>query len=248
MAAINQITIAGGSTYDVNDKRITTSAVSTATHFLATDSSISSIAPITASNLASVLGGLIINKTAIVGNDANNFETGTGYRLTGGLNVAHKPSNSNRMVIYTYAQDSAASVSKFQIACIADGSIAAREYNNDGWGDWSMTPSYLNAYPNLSSLASALGVYKLDENPNFSDLNDAVGVTQGITYYFFSPSVAPQNLPSEISTTTRFFLEVINSTGKPNSYDIIQRITNRSSNVMYQRYRTGTSWSEWGRL
>ena len=56
MAAINQITIAGGSTYDVNDKRITTSAVSTATHFLATDSSISSIAPITASNLASVLG------------------------------------------------------------------------------------------------------------------------------------------------------------------------------------------------
>ena len=147
MAAINQITIAGGSTYDVNDKRITTSAVSTATHFLATDSSISSIAPITASNLASVLG-----------------------------------------------------------------------------------------------------VYKLDENPNFSDLNDAVGVTQGITYYFFSPSVAPQNLPSEISTTTRFFLEVINSTGKPNSYDIIQRITNRSSNVMYQRYRTGTSWSEWGRL
>lgn len=57
MAAINQITIAGGSTYDVNDKRITTSAVSTATHFLATDSSISSIAPITAANLASVLGG-----------------------------------------------------------------------------------------------------------------------------------------------------------------------------------------------
>lgn len=56
MAAINQITIAGGSTYDVNDKRITTSAVSTATHFLATDSSISSIAPITAANLASVLG------------------------------------------------------------------------------------------------------------------------------------------------------------------------------------------------
>lgn len=109
-------------------------------------------------NLASVLGGLIINKTAIAGNDANNFEAGTGYRLSGGLNVAHKPSNPNRMVIYTYADDSAAGATKFQIACIADGSIAAREYDNGNWKDWSMTPSYLNAYPNLSSLASALGV------------------------------------------------------------------------------------------
>lgn len=59
MAAINQIKLNSTSTtYDVNDKRITTSAVSTATHFLATDSSVSSIAPITAANAASVLGGL----------------------------------------------------------------------------------------------------------------------------------------------------------------------------------------------
>ena len=66
MAAINQITIAGGSTYDVNDKRITTSAVETATHFLATDSSISSIAPITAKNLASVLGATRESQELIV--------------------------------------------------------------------------------------------------------------------------------------------------------------------------------------
>ena len=83
-----------------------------------------------------MLGGLIINKTAIVGSDANNFETGTGYRLSGGINVAHKPSNPNRMVIYTYADDSVPSATKFQIALIADGSIAAREYGGS-WSDWS---------------------------------------------------------------------------------------------------------------
>lgn len=57
MAAINQIKLNSTSTtYDVNDKRITTTAVTTATHFLTTDSSVSSIAPITAANAASVLG------------------------------------------------------------------------------------------------------------------------------------------------------------------------------------------------
>lgn len=57
MANITELQLQGDSTvYKLNDARITTSAVSTATHFLATDSSISSIAPITAANLASVLG------------------------------------------------------------------------------------------------------------------------------------------------------------------------------------------------
>ena len=79
---------------------------------------------------------MIINKAATAGSDANNFETGTGYRLNGGIDVAHKPSNMNRMVIYTYADDSIPYATKFQIALIADGSIAAREYDGS-WSDWS---------------------------------------------------------------------------------------------------------------
>lgn len=90
----------------------------------------------TVANLASVLGGLIINKTATTESDANNFETGTGYRLSGGINVAHKPSSPHRMVIYTYANDAIPESTKFQIALIADGSIAGREYDGS-WSDWS---------------------------------------------------------------------------------------------------------------
>jgi len=57
MANITELQLQGDSTvHKLNDARISTTAVSTATHFLATDSSISSIAPITAANLASVLG------------------------------------------------------------------------------------------------------------------------------------------------------------------------------------------------
>jgi len=56
MAVLNQLTVSG-TTYDLNDKRISTTAVTTATHLLTCNSGVTSIAPITAANLASVLGG-----------------------------------------------------------------------------------------------------------------------------------------------------------------------------------------------
>lgn len=63
MAAIDQINVNIGTEqspnyvlHDVNDKRISSTAVTTATHLLATDASLSAINPITAANLASVLG------------------------------------------------------------------------------------------------------------------------------------------------------------------------------------------------
>lgn len=59
MAVINQIKLgSSGTTYDVNDKRVTTTAVTTATHVLTADSGVTSIAPITITNLASVLGAV----------------------------------------------------------------------------------------------------------------------------------------------------------------------------------------------
>ena len=55
MAVLNQLTVSG-TTYDLNDKRISKTAVTTATHLLTCNSDVTSIAPITAANLASVLG------------------------------------------------------------------------------------------------------------------------------------------------------------------------------------------------
>lgn len=57
MAVLAQLQLDGSSTvYDINDARISSTSVSTATHFLGTNSSVSAINPISASDLASVLG------------------------------------------------------------------------------------------------------------------------------------------------------------------------------------------------
>lgn len=54
---LRELQLQGDSTvYKLNDARITTTAVTTATHILTTNSGVTSIAPITAANLASVLG------------------------------------------------------------------------------------------------------------------------------------------------------------------------------------------------
>lgn len=57
MAVLTQLQLEGSSTvYDVNDARISATSVATATHFLATNSGVSAINPISAADLASVLG------------------------------------------------------------------------------------------------------------------------------------------------------------------------------------------------
>jgi hypothetical protein len=63
MAVVNQLNLNVGTEqnpnfvlHDINDKRISTTAVTTATHLLTCNSGVTSIAPITADNLASVLG------------------------------------------------------------------------------------------------------------------------------------------------------------------------------------------------
>lgn len=65
MAVVNQLNLNVGTEqnpnfvlHDINDNRISTKDVTTATHLLTCNSGVTSIAPITAANLASVLGGL----------------------------------------------------------------------------------------------------------------------------------------------------------------------------------------------
>jgi hypothetical protein len=79
MAVVNQLNLNVGTEqnpnfvlHDINDKRISTTAVTTATHLLTCNSGVTSIAPITAANLASVLGV----------SDFFNLFTGRGNRIT----------------------------------------------------------------------------------------------------------------------------------------------------------------------
>ena len=67
MAVLTQIQLEGSSTvYDINDARISATSVATATHFLATNSGVSAINPISAADLASVLGGSASSATQSV--------------------------------------------------------------------------------------------------------------------------------------------------------------------------------------
>lgn len=85
-------------------------------------------------------------------------------------------------------------------------------------------------------------------NTSITDLNEFLGERGCLTLYLCSPSTPPANLPSEISSADRFFLEVINS----GDYDIVQRVTKRGSSKTYCRYRVGSdsippiAWSTWG--
>lgn len=71
---LRELQLQGDSTvYKLNDARITTTAVDTATHILTTNSAVSSIAPITAANLASALGVTFNEQSTIL--DASSYSS-----------------------------------------------------------------------------------------------------------------------------------------------------------------------------
>ena len=82
MAVMTQLQLEGSSTvYDINDARISSTSVSTATHFLGTNSSVSAINPISAADLASVLGAFTIPTaiTVVSGFSFNSAATNKVY-------------------------------------------------------------------------------------------------------------------------------------------------------------------------
>ena len=104
MAVVNQLNLNVGTEqnpnfvlHDINDKRISTTAVTTATHLLTCNSSVTSIAPITAANLASVLGAYIcgVGGTLIPENeDLDNYTTAGVYKTTSAsitASLSHAP-------------------------------------------------------------------------------------------------------------------------------------------------------------
>lgn len=91
MAVVDQLNLNVGTEqnpnfvlHDINDKRISTTAVTTATHLLTCNSGVTSIAPITAANLASVLG---VDKTLSTYTPANAKSINMSYNIAKGYSL-----------------------------------------------------------------------------------------------------------------------------------------------------------------
>ena len=88
--------------HDLHDKRISTNAVTTATHLLATNAGVTAMNPITVANLAPVLG-VDKNYGSLLANiDLNTLVDDTRALYAGGANVSNKPfgdSNNNEFFL-----------------------------------------------------------------------------------------------------------------------------------------------------
>lgn len=147
MAALDQITT-GGVTYDINDKRISSTAVTTATHILTCNSGVSSIAPITAANLAAVLGVT----RAMFGDgaekipenaDLNNYTTPGAYRApnsTTAQSISHRPGGTAFQLWYISPFNVASDRAKYGVQ-IAFGHLIGIMYriqsSEGSWNSWT---------------------------------------------------------------------------------------------------------------
>ena len=102
-----------------------------------------------------------------------------------------------------------------------------------------------------ANLASVLGAFitkvTVSNFGDLTDLNFEAGTGPGLYWSMCAPSSAPANLPSAISTSTRFLLVYLYT-----AYDRYQIVIDRSSNTPYGRYGVGNSgsvsWSLWKEL
>lgn len=183
--------------YKVNDARITTSAVTTATHILTTNSGVTRIAPITAANLASVLGGqaTIVNNT----NDANTFVTSGHYRWDSSL---YLPANCPGVNAAGEIEVIAFGDLVFQTLRTNQGNVWQRaKWSTSEWTSWKAVstdiPSFYKNYSDIAGLASALGVCSpfgaigsLADADDISNTcmayiwNNSTGLNPVFTYYF----------------------------------------------------------------
>lgn len=129
MAVMTQLQLEGSSTvYDLNDARISSTSVSTATHFLGTNSSVSAINPISASDLASVLGAIqFTNKSS---GSLNNIITNKFFRAAS--TVTNVPSVYDCFGVAIFDENG------LGIQLLADllGNAYVRAKNGTGWKNW----------------------------------------------------------------------------------------------------------------
>ena len=147
MANITQLQITGSSTvHNLNDARISATAVTTATHVLTANSGVTSIAPIAVADLASVLGAMqtvdlyrkdfdidtmkqgetsgiyTVNNAATARTITNGPITDGGYSV-----IVHRHHPSYTPVIAVAYCNQPANIAK----------VAVRAYISDTWGAWA---------------------------------------------------------------------------------------------------------------
>ena len=143
MAVVNQLNLNVGTEqnpnfvlHDINDKRISTTNVTTATHLLACNSGVTSIAPITAANLASVLGAFIKGETF----DIDDIHTTITFichsrYLDGTLPSGH--TTSAFATIETFAGNDAIQAQRLTYYGSSSTSIYTRLWRDSTtWGTW----------------------------------------------------------------------------------------------------------------
>lgn len=180
MAVINQLNINLGTEanqnfvlHDINDKRITTTAITTCSHILASNSaSLTSIAPITAANLASVLGAVSLAET----DDFNTMTHWGTYSIYSSESKSHHPTQfSGSGYLYVYGWKYSGQTRTIQVLVTPNG-IARRVLITE-WSNWVMIydESILTNSTLLSPLASALGVpSKVDYNAGSSFMSATI--------------------------------------------------------------------------
>ena len=76
-----------------------------------------------------------------------------------------------------------------------------------------------------------------------TDLNELKGIINKVAFYRFTVNSAPANTPIDV-VDTRFYVEVANI---GDSY-VSQRYLGLRTKVVYQRFFTGSDWSDWQRI
>ena len=241
MANITELQLQGDSTvHKLNDARITTTAVTNPTHILTTNSDVTSIAPITSANLASVLGGqaTIVNST----NDANTFVTSGHYRWD---SSSYLPANCPSVNAAGEIEVIAFGYLVFQILRTNQGGVWQRaKWSTNAWTSWKAVstdiPSFYNNYHDIASLASALGAHYGKEAMNSGDLNNLI-TNQCLVVDNRTNGLS--NVPSNFTS-----MGILTVTSTSQNYGTEQKLyvtQSPNSNAIYYRYKWGNSWSSW---
>ena len=146
MAVVDQLNLNVGTEqnpnfvlHDINDKRISTTAVTTATHLLTCNSGVTSIAPITAANLASVLGGLIFKGASTIPSNSNlnDFYKAGSYQcaMTTAQTLQNCPYSNAGIMLIVITRYTNGDMSQ-QLLFGDPNNIYSRTKNNDNWGGW----------------------------------------------------------------------------------------------------------------
>ena len=247
MAVINQLNINLGTEanqnfvlHDINDKRITTTAITTCSHILASsNASLTSIAPITAANLASVLGGSKTNQTLSTSDNLNSCTSLNVVYTWGNSLPTNAPTDYGVMIVENLR---GIIVQKCTRQSYASYGLYYRQKEGNNWSDWRQIydTSLLTNSSLLSSLASALGVPSASFKATGDEDGSTIDTIGAGIYQFFSATYF-SNAPR-----TGIVFCFIRGSYK---FQVVLGFSGIDSHlILKSRYYNGSSWGIWGTL